>query len=88
MTNLDQSAAALRCETPGCNWSAECTLTAAKTAGLREITRRCKPCAATTAWCRLAKGYAVIIEPLAGDQDDTEKIAVANPHAARVGSRR
>jgi len=80
MTHRDQPAPAADCATPGCNRPAEYTLTAVRVAGLREITRRCKPCAATTAWRRLTKGYAVIIDPLPTAPGETERVA-------HVGSR-
>lgn len=65
MTAVTKPELAQQCDTMGCDRPAPHTVTAAKVAAQREISRRCCRCAGLTAWQRLNGGYAVMVEPIA-----------------------
>jgi hypothetical protein len=53
-----------RCATPGCGRAAELIVTAGWPTGIRDISRRCRPCAGRIALARLDHGCGVQVMSL------------------------
>jgi hypothetical protein len=74
------------CATPGCGGGAETTVSAGWPTGPREITSRCRPCAARLATARLPRGCGVEITPLRPTAEPPALAPPAHPPSPQVNA--